>query len=130
MPCATALDEATDPAVAFLPEEVVDVKRTYGALLLSLLHRGGSRAVAPDVAMHGLSSEGAEAKAKAMRMGVTWPAAPSPNAQSRGPSRKGYFTFMEVHRLVLCVEGGAFSARGQPDVCRPQPLSPPFSSPL
>lgn len=70
----SALDIALDRAVASLVDEVVDVKLTYRALLLALMHHGTSRAVAPDVAMHGLPSEHARAMAKRMR--DTWPASP------------------------------------------------------
>lgn len=66
-----ALEVASGSAVASLLDEVVGVKRTYGALLLALLHGGVSRAVASDVAMHGLPS--ARAKAMATRMRDTWP---------------------------------------------------------
>jgi len=68
----SALDVAYE--VASLLEEVVDVKQTYGALLLALMRHGVSRAVASDVAMHGLPSEHAKAMAKHMR--DTWPASP------------------------------------------------------
>jgi len=57
--------------VASLLDEVVDVKRRYGALLLALMHHGVSRAEASDVAMLGLPSE--HAKAMAVRMRDTWP---------------------------------------------------------
>ena len=53
------------------PPEVGDVKRTYGALLLALMHHGVSRAKAFDVAMHGLPS--AHARAMAVCMRDTWP---------------------------------------------------------
>ena len=83
----SALDVASYRAVASLVNEVVDVKRTYGALLLALMHHGVSRAVASDVAMHGLPSE--HAKALAVRMRDTWPAPPSPKPpqESDAPGR-------------------------------------------
>jgi len=73
--------------VASLLEEVVDVKRTYGALLLALMHHGVSRAEASDVAMHGLPS--AHARGMAERMRDTWPAASLPHAhrESRATGR-------------------------------------------
>jgi len=74
----SALDVASGPAVASLLEEAVDVKRTYGALLLALMHHGVSRAEASDVAMHGLPS--AHARGMAEHMRDTWPPAPRPNA--------------------------------------------------
>ena len=72
----SALDVASNPAVASLLEEVVDVKHTYSALLIALMHHGVSRADASDVAMHYLPTE--HAKAMASRMRDTWPADPSP----------------------------------------------------
>ena len=54
-------------------EEVVDVKRTYAAVLLTLVRLSKSRSWSSDVAMHGLPSE--RAKALAARMRDTWPAA-------------------------------------------------------
>ena len=70
----SALDVASSEDVREMLEEVVDVKRTYGALLLALMHHGVSRAEASDVAMHCLPTE--HAKAMAVRMRETWPADP------------------------------------------------------
>ena len=58
-------------AVVSLLEEVVDVKRTYAAVLLTLVRLSKSRSWSSDVAMHGLPSE--RAKALAARMRDTWP---------------------------------------------------------
>ena len=69
----SARDVAVSAEVATLLDEVVDVKRTFGALLLTLAHRGISRRMAAHLAMHGLPSMGA--KAMAVRMRDTWPAA-------------------------------------------------------
>jgi len=53
--------------------EVVDIKRTFGALLLAMAHFGFPKAEAALLAMHGLPSD--RAKALATRMRDTWPAA-------------------------------------------------------
>jgi len=50
---------------------VVDVKRTYAAVLLTLVRLSKSRSWSSDVAMHALPSE--RAKALAARMRDTWP---------------------------------------------------------
>ena len=70
------MDVAGNSVVASLLEEVVDVKRTFGALVLTFAHRGISWDLAADLAMHGLPCE--EAKAMAERMRDTWPADPWP----------------------------------------------------
>ena len=70
----SAMDVARNSVVAFVLEEVVAVKRTFGALLLTFAHRGISRNLAALLAMHGLPGE--EAKAMARRMRATWPADP------------------------------------------------------
>jgi len=67
------MDVAGNAVVASLLEEVVAVKGTFAALLLTFLHRGISRHMAAHLAMHGLPSEGA--KAMAVRMRDAWPAA-------------------------------------------------------
>ena len=74
----TALDYArsgnlTDDRreVVSLLEEVVNVKRTYAAVLLTLVRLSKSRSWSSDVAMHALPSE--RAKALAARMRDTWP---------------------------------------------------------
>jgi len=69
----SATDVAVTSEVANLLDEVVTVKRTFGRLLLTLAHCGISRDMAALLAMHGLPSE--EAKAMAVRMRDTWPAA-------------------------------------------------------
>ena len=69
----SATDVAVTSEVATLLEKVVAVKRTFGALLLTLAHRGISRRMAAHLAIHGLPSKGA--KAMAVRMRDTWPAA-------------------------------------------------------
>ena len=76
----TALDYArsgnlTDDRreVVSLLEEVVNVKRTYAAVLLTLVRLSESRSWSSDVAMHSLPSE--RAKALAAHMRDTWPAA-------------------------------------------------------
>ena len=53
--------------------EVVDVKRTFGALLLAFLHHGVSRSDAADLAMRGLRDD--RARAMAARLRDTWPGA-------------------------------------------------------
>ena len=70
----SAMDVADDSVVATLLDEVVAVKRTFGALLLTLAHRGISQDMAAQLAMHGLPNK--EAKAMAVRMRDTWPADP------------------------------------------------------
>ena len=59
------------PDVLHLLEEVVDVKRTFGALLLAFLHRGVSGSGAESLAMRGLRD--GRARAMAARMRDTWP---------------------------------------------------------
>ena len=56
------------PDVLDLLEEVVDVKRTFGALLLAFFYRGVSGS---DLAMRGLRD--GRARAMAARMRDTWP---------------------------------------------------------
>jgi len=60
-----------DAEVVTLLEEVVDVKRAYAALLLTLRHLGVPSTPAAELAFHGLPSE--RAKAMARRMRKTWP---------------------------------------------------------
>jgi len=52
-------------------EEVLDIKRTFGALLLAFLHCGLSRSEAAGLAMRGLRDD--RARAMAARMRDTWP---------------------------------------------------------
>ena len=59
------------PDVLQMLEEVVDVKRTFGALLLAFLHCGLSRSEAAGLAMRGLRDGGA--RDMAARMRDTWP---------------------------------------------------------
>ena len=67
----SAMDVAENAVVASRLEEVVAVKRTFGALQLTLAHRGIFRDMAAHLAMHGLADE--RAKAMARRMHNTWP---------------------------------------------------------
>jgi len=59
------------PDVLHLLEEVVDIKQTFGALLLAFLHCGLSRSEAAGLAMRGLRDGGA--RDMAARMRDTWP---------------------------------------------------------
>ena len=59
------------PDVLHLLEEVVDMKRRFGALLLAFLHRGVSRSDAAGLAMRGLRDD--RARDMAARMRDTWP---------------------------------------------------------
>jgi len=65
------MDVSRNAFVASLLEEVVAVKRTFGALLLTFVHRDISWDMAAHLAMHGLADE--RAKAMATRMRNTWP---------------------------------------------------------
>ena len=63
----SAMDVAGNAAVASLLEEVVAMKRTFGALLLTFVHRGIFRRMAAHLAMHGLADARAKALAAHMR---------------------------------------------------------------
>ena len=65
--------------------EVVDVKRTFGALVLAFLHRGVSGSGAESLAMRGLRD--GRARAMAARMRDTWPL--QGGAGARGGEREG-----------------------------------------
>jgi len=60
-----------DSDVWHMLNEVVDTKRTFGALLLAFLHRGVSRSDAAGLAMRGLRDD--RARDMAARMRDTWP---------------------------------------------------------
>ena len=62
-----------DSDVWHMLNEVVDTKRTFGALLLAFLHRGVSRSDAAGLAMRGLRDD--RARAVAARLRAAWPGA-------------------------------------------------------